>query len=67
MPACFGFLKWIYSHESIYLFPFKIAITDVDQNLISQKIREELEKTYLEADVPSKLTFPISNIVPSKF
>lgn len=39
----------------------------MDQNLISQKIREELEETYLEADVPSKLIFPASNTVPSKF
>lgn len=63
----FWVFKMIYSHRSVYLFPFKIAITDVDQNLISPKIREELEETYLEADVPSKLIFSASNTVPSKF
>lgn len=61
---CFGLSKWIYSHRSIYLFPFRIAITDVDQYLISQEMREELEEAYLEADMPSKVVSPASNTVP---
>ena len=63
MPVCFGLSKWIYSHRSIYLFPFRVAITDVDQYLISQKMREELEEAYLEANVPNKLVSPASNTV----